>query len=134
MERGDAHERLASDTVRVARVECAEMQGRRDASRAEALTMTDVAVENEVAAMRLVGARRDDDERRAMLIYMELENAREIRDLRENLENRLENSSLGSTPRPRVSRCSPNVYRARCVADDSPTRDDALENGRDTVS
>ena len=88
MERGDAHERLASDTVRAARVECAEMQGRRDASRAEALTMTDVAVENEVAT-RLVGARRDDDERRAMLISMELENAREIRDLRENLENRL---------------------------------------------
>ena len=88
MERGDAHERLASDTVRAARVECAEMQGRRDASRAEALTMTDVAVENEVAT-RLVGARRDDDERRAMLISMELENAREIRDLRENLENRM---------------------------------------------
>ena len=88
MERGVAHENLALDTVRAARIACAETQERRDAVRAEALTMTDVAVESEVAS-RLAKARRDDDEWRGLLISMELENAREIRDLRENLEERL---------------------------------------------
>ena len=120
MERGDAHERLASDTVRVARVECAEMQGRRNASRAEALTMTDVAVENEVAT-RLVGARRDDDERRAMLIYMELENAREIRDLRENLENRLgellSRLHAASASKPLLAERLQDAVRRRRLAD-----------------
>lgn len=88
MERGVAHENLALDTVRTARIACAETQGRRDAVRAEALTMTDVAVESEVAT-RLAKARRDDDEWRGLLISMELENACEIRELRENLEERL---------------------------------------------